>query len=350
MDFSMLWAVSTLHGQPERLSSTIEQVQACDELGYDCVWFAEHHFEEYGRPCPELLATAAAMKTSRIDVGVGVVVLPWHHPIDVAERIATIDHLSGGRVRFGVGRGMQPAEFQGYNISLWESRERFEESLEIILGLWGNDTFSYEGKFWQFPEIRLLPKPLQQPRPPIYQPAVSASTVETIIERGINGLIGPFLTPFETLKENYFDVWNAAIEQRGRTDLKMVHNEFVYVAETDEQAYAEVQEAALWYPRKAAKLWANHDASKQPPDYAWLAPVAKGFSELSFDQIFNDLSLIGSPETVIEKLRFFEDCGVDELMCFTTMGPQLSHEKVLKSTELFAKHVMPAFKEAAWAR
>ncbi|MSO94919.1 MAG: LLM class flavin-dependent oxidoreductase [Thermoleophilia bacterium] len=350
MDFSMLWATSALHDQPETINETIEHAVALEELGYDCVWFAEHHFGEYGRPCPEMMAATVAARTSRIDIGIGVIVLPWHHPIDVAERVALLDHLSNGRVRFGVGRGMQPAEFEGYNISLWEAKERFEESLEAIINLWTNDTYAHNGKYWQFPGIRLLPKPLQKPYPPLYQPALSDTTVRKIVDRGINGLIGPFLTPWQLLKENYFEPWNEITAEKGRTDLKLVHNEFVYVAETDEQAYREAKEAAIWYPRKAGELWASHDASTAPPDYAWLTPVIEKFSKLEYDEIYNDLSLIGSPETVIRKLKFFEDCGVDELICFTRFGPPMSHELALRSSELFAKHVMPEFKRTRTAK
>src|SRR5262245_11959536 len=87
VDFSIITVINTLHGQPERHHETIEQVRLCEELGYDCFWFTEHHFEEYGRPCPDLLASYAAAATSKIDIGIAVIVLPWHHPVDVAERI-----------------------------------------------------------------------------------------------------------------------------------------------------------------------------------------------------------------------------------------------------------------------
>src|SRR5579872_6334110 len=291
MDFSMLWAINTLHGEPERINQTVEQARILEELGYDCVWFAEHHFQEYGRPCPDLIAANVAAKTERIAIGVGVFVLPWHHPIDVAERAAVLDHLSNGRFRFGIGRGMQPKEFEGYNVSLWESRARFDEAIEIILGLLHNETFSYQGKFWSFPEIELLPKPVQRPRPPIYQPAVSVSSIEKIVQLGFNGLIGPYLTPWQDLKEKYFDVWNAATGAHGRRDLRMAHNEFVFVGESDEEAYELAREAAVWYPRTAARLWAESDPSKSPPDYAWLAPVVQRFANLEFDDIYNDLSL-----------------------------------------------------------
>src|SRR5712692_10613412 len=112
MDFSVIWAINNLHGNPERHHQTLAQAKLCEELGYDCVWFTEHHFEDYGRPGPDLMAAYTAAITSRIDIGIAVVVLPWHHPVDVAERMATLDHLTDGRFRFGIGRGNQPHEFR----------------------------------------------------------------------------------------------------------------------------------------------------------------------------------------------------------------------------------------------
>ena len=104
MDFSVATVINQEHGKPERHHEILDQVVACERLGFDCYWFTEHHFEEYGRPCPELLAAAALAMTERIDIGIAIIVLPWHNPIDVAEQIATLDHLGKGRFRIGIGR------------------------------------------------------------------------------------------------------------------------------------------------------------------------------------------------------------------------------------------------------
>jgi alkanesulfonate monooxygenase SsuD/methylene tetrahydromethanopterin reductase-like flavin-dependent oxidoreductase (luciferase family) len=347
MEFGLILVPSTLSGQPERYSELMEQVQAADDLGYDYVWFTEHHFGEYGRPSPLLQAAHAAALTKRIKIGISVVVLPFHNPLEVAEDVATLDHLSGGRVAFGIGRGQQPHEFAGYDVPLDESRQRFEEAYRIITGLWTNDTFAHKGQFWNVPEVRLLPKPLQTPHPPIWQPAVSSETIRKIIEKGINGLVGSYLVPFPQLKERYFDPWNLLVAELGRPGLQMGHNEIVYVADTNEQAYADAKDAVIWYARKASQVWGARDSGTGQviDQYAYIAPVLNFLQRVSFDEIFNDLSLIGSPERVTERLRFFENCGVNQLLLFNWIGP-LSHARTLRSLELFARHVMPAFKKS----
>jgi alkanesulfonate monooxygenase SsuD/methylene tetrahydromethanopterin reductase-like flavin-dependent oxidoreductase (luciferase family) len=344
LDFSIITVNNQQHGKPERHHEILEELVAAEELGFDCYWFTEHHFEEYGRPCPELMAATALAMTKTINIGIACIVLPWHHPIDVAEQIATLDLLGQGRMRIALGRGNQPHEFAGYGVDPGESKARFEESYTIIKGLLENDTFSYEGQFWQIPEVRLVPKPYTTPSPAFWQPAVSDSTIRGIAAKGINGLIGPYLTPGEVLKESYFDVWHEAKAAAGRPQLRMAHNEFVHLAETDEQAYKEAEEPTIWYCRKAASIWGSQDPNNAPKGYEYLVPILKRFQELTFDEIVADLSIIGSPETAIQKIKFFDECGVDELMLFAGMGPQMTHDKLMRSFELFGKYVIPEFK------
>jgi alkanesulfonate monooxygenase SsuD/methylene tetrahydromethanopterin reductase-like flavin-dependent oxidoreductase (luciferase family) len=345
VNFDLIFLPSTLHGQPERYAQMFELIQAADELGYNCAWFTEHHFDEYGRPAPLLQALHAANLTRRIKIGTAVVVLPLHHPIHVAEEVATLDHLTGGRFQFGIGRGNQAHEHAGHGIQYRDARDRFDEAYEIIMGLWSQDTFSYNGRFWQIPEIRFNPKPLQQPHPPLWQPAISPETSRTLIQRGINGLVGPYLMPFAQLKEQYFDPWQRWMAEAGRTDLIMAHNEVVYVAETDAQAYAEAKDSVLWYLRKAAKVWGGYDPlTNQVIDYnAYLVPFLDFLNTVDFDIVYNDLSLIGSPQRVIERIRPLEEAGVQTLALFHCINEFIPHEKVLKSIELFARYVMPAF-------
>jgi alkanesulfonate monooxygenase SsuD/methylene tetrahydromethanopterin reductase-like flavin-dependent oxidoreductase (luciferase family) len=345
VNFDLIFLPSTLHGKPERYDEMFELVQAADDLGYNCAWFTEHHFDEYGRPAPLLQAVHAADITHRIKIGTAVVVLPLHHPIHVAEEAATLDHISKGRFQFGIGRGNQAHEHAGHGIAYGDARDRFAESFEIIKGLWTQDTFSYDGRYWKIPEIRFNPKPFQKPYPPIWQPAVSPETIKLLIERGINGHVGPYLMPFQQLKEQYFDPWHAQMKAAGRTDLIMAHNEVVYVAETDEQAYAEAKDSVLWYLRKAARVWGGYDPlTNTVIDYnEYLIPFLNFLNTVDFDVVFNDLSLIGSPERIVERIKPFAAAGVQTLALFHCVNEFIPHQKILKSIELFAKHVMPAF-------
>ena len=172
----------------------------------------------YGRPSVPAIAGHALANTSRIRISTAVVVLPFQHPLRVAEDWATLDHLGRGRVDVGVGRGNQPREFAGFDLTLGEAEQRFSESLDIIRRAWTEERFSYDGEYWQFPELSVLPKPYTKPHPPLWQAAISDYTVKKIIDRGINGLIGPYLCPHEILKSQYFRclAWNVKMKPDGQ--------------------------------------------------------------------------------------------------------------------------------------
>src|SRR5262244_2611039 len=141
----------------------LEIAQASETLGFDNVWLAEHHFSTYGYLSrPAQLATYIAARTTRIRVGTAVIVVPLHHPLVIAEEIATLDLLAGGRVDIGLGRGYQHYEFERFG------RERWEESIDIILRSFEGRPFSYEGKFFRMPETSVFPQPVQRPHPPLW--------------------------------------------------------------------------------------------------------------------------------------------------------------------------------------
>ena len=157
MKFGLILVPQVRKGEPEPFGELVEQIEFAEELGYESVWLTEHHFSEYGRAAVSALVGYAAARTSRIRISTAVVVLPFHHPIQVAEDWATLDHLSGGRVDVGIGRGSQPAEFAGFDVSMDEARERYQESLNIIKKAWTEESFSYDGQFWKIPEVEVLP-------------------------------------------------------------------------------------------------------------------------------------------------------------------------------------------------
>lgn len=149
------------------VEETIEQCILADEMGFDYVWFVEHHFLTTfsSSPCPEVIFGALSRLTKRIRLGFGVVILPYHHPIRVAERVAMVDQLSHGRVDFGTGRSA-PYEQTGMGIDPRYTRDMWEESLTMIPKIWESDTFEWEGQFWNVPPREVLPKPYQKPHPP----------------------------------------------------------------------------------------------------------------------------------------------------------------------------------------
>src|SRR5262249_48744787 len=160
----------------------VEMAQAAEELGFRSVWLAEHHFSTYGYLSrPVQLATYIAAKTSRLRVGTAVIVVPLHHPLVIAEEVATLDLLSGGRLDVGLGRGYQQYEFERFGLELESGRARWEESVDIVLKAWTGEPFSYDGKFYKIPETVVFPQPVQRPRPPIWITAQSPESVEAAV-------------------------------------------------------------------------------------------------------------------------------------------------------------------------
>jgi alkanesulfonate monooxygenase SsuD/methylene tetrahydromethanopterin reductase-like flavin-dependent oxidoreductase (luciferase family) len=344
MEFSLILVPAVRDGQPEPFDDLIEQIELAEELGYDEIWLTEHHFSQYGRAAVPALAAQAIARTSRIRIGAAIVVLPFHHPIRVAEEWATLDHMSRGRVDVGIGRGNQPAEFKGFGVPMDEAEQRFSESLEILRKAWTEERFSHDGKFWQIPEISVLPKPFTKPHPPLWQAALSDYTVQKVIDRGINGLIGPYLCPYETLKSNYFDVWHRLLGDSGRTDLRMAHNEFVYVGESDAEVKADIQDKIMWYIRTAAKIWGERDRSKVAEQYANYSDILEWLESVTFEEVYENLGMFGTPDAVAEKVRWMRDeGGVGQLMNFMWFGG-IAQDKVLRNMTLFAREVMPQFK------
>jgi len=168
------------------VEETLAQCVLADEVGFDTVWFVEHHFLTTfsGSPCPEVMFGALSRMTKRIRLGFGVVILPYHHPVRVAERVAMVDHLSGGRVEFGTGRSA-PYELIGMGIDPRETRAMWEESLRMIPKIWEDGLFSAEGRYWKVPPREVRPKPYQKPHPPIWVAAQQPATYQLAAELGI---------------------------------------------------------------------------------------------------------------------------------------------------------------------
>src|SRR5262245_3622943 len=172
----------------------IEEAEYAETLGFEGFWVGEHHFQASQRafPSPQMLLAAIAQRTKKLRLGTGVSVLPVNDPIRLAEDIAALDLISHGRACFGVGRGYQPHEYAGFNIPMESTKERFWECLEIIRRAWTQESFSYEGKFYHYRDIALLPRPVQKPHPPIWVAAASPGAAEGVAQRGYAFCAAPF--------------------------------------------------------------------------------------------------------------------------------------------------------------
>ncbi|MCS7213955.1 MAG: LLM class flavin-dependent oxidoreductase [Candidatus Calescibacterium sp.] len=193
---SLLHLFESPDGKEEKefYAENVEIVEFADSVGMDTAWFAEHHFSEYGvMPSIQVFASFVASRTKRIRIGSGVVVLPFHNPIRLAEEFAMLDVLSEGRLDFGVGRGYQPHEFEGYGIPISESRERFEEMLQIIKMAWEYGEVNFEGKFFRFKGVKPRPRPLQKPHPPFFGASFNPETIKFQALKKMNLLFSQLL-------------------------------------------------------------------------------------------------------------------------------------------------------------
>jgi alkanesulfonate monooxygenase SsuD/methylene tetrahydromethanopterin reductase-like flavin-dependent oxidoreductase (luciferase family) len=322
----------------------MEQIELGDQLGYEGMFMAEHAFYHHGKPSSHVQLGNIAARTKRIRLGTAVAVLPWHNPIETAQDYATVDLLSDGRLDFGVGRGLFKGEFDGYGVPWGEAQARFDESLDIILKAWtSNGDFSYDGKFFSYPELEFMPKPLQKPHPPLWQPALSPATLERCLSRNITPILGASLTPLDDLKVAFARLGDV-MEKTGTTGMERVAHPFIYVSDTTEKARKEAREGMEWFLWDFAEMYDLPEGTEWPPTYAFFEGWADYIRSLNYDQIVeDDLVWFGSPEDIASKIRWLRDeCNVSYCLMFMHFGG-LEHEKVMRSMELFAKEVAPQF-------
>lgn len=315
----------------------IELAQAAETLGYRNVWLGEHHFSTYGYLSrPAQLATYIAAKTTRLRVGTAVIVVPLHHPLIVAEEIATLDQLSGGRLDIGFGRGYQNYEFERFGLDLDTARHRWDESLDIVLNAFKGKAFIYDGKHYQLPQTMVFPQPLQTPHPPIWIVAQSPYALEAAVGRGFNVLTGGFgvtvehLGAFGKMFEDVVTRLNP--QQKPRVGVQRA----IYVAESDADA-RDAAEHARWNMRVTLSL-RNHYEQVENGRAIPITPQ----SEPDIDDLLERYIIVGSPDTCIRQIKRLQSLmGITHFNCSFWFG-DMEQKRVLRSMERFASEVMPA--------
>jgi natural product biosynthesis luciferase-like monooxygenase protein len=314
-----------------------------EEFGYDSIWPAEHHFSEYGYcASPAVTLAALATRTQNVRLGTGVVVLPLNHPLRVAEDYAILDLLSGGRVDLGVGRGYQPHEFAGYGVDQTRSRDMFNESVQIIQRAWTQEKFSYDGEFYQVPEIELRPKPLQKPHPPIWMASLSPETFEICGRYGFNLMCAPVFGFDVNTGAGFIEQYRQGLRDHGRdpSQFEIAGLVMTYVAETTQDALADFRDAVMWYYRTFARYIAPPKGAVK--SYEMYAAARDRLATAEWERIVESGSVVcGSPDQVAERMaQIHELCGITHYLAWTRIGG-LEHAKVLRSMELMRDRVMP---------
>jgi alkanesulfonate monooxygenase SsuD/methylene tetrahydromethanopterin reductase-like flavin-dependent oxidoreductase (luciferase family) len=353
MKFGQFYLLETPPGKDhvEVYHEAFDQFKLMDETGWDSLWLAEHHFDHRApdanyysiTPSTHTMAAYAAAITERIKIGTAVVVLPFHNPVIVAEDFATVDIMSKGRLLFGVGRGYQVEEFYNWGIDPEESRERFQEELEIILKAW-EGPFEYDGKFHKVKKINVIPKPVQTPHPPVYVAAVSPSTYEWVIKKGYNVLTS-FLHPYDQVFELYEAYHKTAEEAGFAGQLDFPLARFLYVSDTTEKAQEECREQLMWYFRTLlAEVIAPPPEIAPPGQMEFYQGLKEKFSTITFEEILDQHAIVGDPDHAIERIQWIrENTGLDHFIGWTRIG-NLAPDLVCRSLRMFAEKVMPAFK------
>jgi alkanesulfonate monooxygenase SsuD/methylene tetrahydromethanopterin reductase-like flavin-dependent oxidoreductase (luciferase family) len=339
------------HAHADIIHRELDQMVWAEELGFDEVWLTEHHFIDYGLSVdPASLAAAIASRTRRVRIGLAAAILPFHHPVRLAEQLAVVDIISRGRLDVGVGRGNRPVEFAGYGVPQIESRERMDEAVEILIRAWTQERFSFEGRFYRFTDVFVIPKPLQYPHPPLFQVAVSKDTIENTALRGwpmLNSMLRGSVSQLVTNR----DIYVQALEKAGRTPADIAGllqqwgcSRHIYVADTDARALAEAKEAELWYQEAFRRfVIPERIEDAHPALQPGFRAMAERLGKINWEELARETVAFGSPDTVAAKIDDMRRIGVGRILCWMNFGG-LAHDKVCRSMELFAREVMPRFR------
>jgi alkanesulfonate monooxygenase SsuD/methylene tetrahydromethanopterin reductase-like flavin-dependent oxidoreductase (luciferase family) len=326
--------------ESQRYQDILAQIELGDALGFDTAWLGELHFIP-SISClasPLMILAAAAQRTKRIRLGTAVTLLPLHNPVKMAEDAATLDVLSGGRLEFGVGRGAAPVYFAGYNVPHKESRERFEEALDVILQAWTSERLSYQGKYWQIQDLLLTPKPVQKPYPPI---RIAANSPETFAIAGRDGFpifASPLINPPDKLRE-YLAVHRESLKPGVTQNVALAFP--VHVADSRAQARRECEESLMSFFKAAGELIkpAAGAPTKGSETHQKLQARLTG---ATFESIDREMGVFGDPDYCVERIRALrQEFPMEEFICYFNRGGLIDHATVRRSMELFARDVMP---------
>ena len=351
------------------LKDALEQVELADRLGIDYVWEVEHHFlEEYSHSsAPEVFLAAASQRTKNIRLGHGIVQLPqgFNHSARIAERIATLDLVSDGRVDFGTGEASSEAELGGFNVDRETKRAEWQEALDAITRMFVEEPFAgYDGRFLTMPPRNVVPKPLQKPHPPLWVACSRRDTIHMAATKGVGALSFSFVEPSEA--KLYVDDYYATIQSEECIPGGFAVNPEVAIV-TPLMCNADESEAIargldgghfFGYSLGHYYVYGSHQPGRTNIwdefqdrrsqfgfDRAIASQTGMELAAKLWEEAFGSLrGAIGTPDQIRRFLRGYEEAGVD-MVIFVSQSGRNRHEHIMESMELFAKEVMPEFKE-----
>lgn len=311
----------------------LQRVEIMDASGYDAVWLAEHHFSGYSvSPSVHLMGTHIAARTRRLRIGTAVTLAAFHHPLRIAEEVALLDILSGGRVNWGAGRGFERVEFEAFGVPREQSYPRFRETVEIVLQAWRSERITFEGEFFRFENLEVLPKPMQKPHPPVWLASSSPEAIAWSASLGHSILMDPHSPHLEIGRKRAY--YEAELRRHGHSiegrDIPMAR--LLAVAPTEAKARETAAAGAEW-------LFANYmdpRVKNVVSDLRSLEGRAENLETRSPEAYLDGMIIHGTPESVADQLRRLEgDIALNYLLC-----APLSHESFV----LFTEKVLPRFR------
>jgi len=330
MRFGLFGGAAVPRGDPVisalKLADYIETNVEAEALGYYATFLTEHHFTGVGQiSAPLQVLTAIAMRTTKLRLGTAVMVLAWHHPVMLAEQVATLDLISNGRLELGIGKGYRASEFSGFAMPMEEAEGRFDEAFAVLKQAFtSKERFSHHGAYWHLDNVLVEPQPAQRPHPPLWIAAGNTRSIRKVADLGCNLLLDQFQSPAQ-IKER-IALYRSVVEAHGRSfdPLMVAVARNVYVAEgaADREA-AFVRQIAVH--RRMVELSQRADASNR--SHILQYDTAPGSTEES--------ALYGSPEEIISELELLRAAGVTQVLI------NGGGEKPIEGLRRFAKQVMP---------
>ena len=349
----------TEESEARRIWEALDQIAYAEEVGYDSVWFSEHHFrpEWSHNSAPDLTLAAVSQRTSRIRMGVGVVLAPIHHPLHTASRMATLDILSRGRVDVGIGRTGYPYQLTPYGSGLKDTRGMWEEYAQVLPKIWTEEVVTHEGQYFQIPPREVLPKPLQKPHPPLWSACASEETTRLAGEMGLGALVGSEGGPEKGA--DVLELYNRTVKASRHEGIHVNHQNALmtagYCHESSKVVEERGTELVAWYlnqQRERARLvWRGVDPATVPPDYQGyyerdqhLAAGPPPGDPTPADVVRQGTKFcVGTPDDCIKFYETYEAMGVEQVFLLCAIGPA-ANEEVMNTIRLFGKYVIPHFK------
>ena len=331
------------------IKNALEQVEISDRMGFDYVWATEHHFlEEYAHSsAPEVFLAACSQRTKNVRIGHGIVQAPpfINHPARVAERVATLDLISDGRVDFGCGAGATETELGGFNVPQDEKKAMFLDGMRTAIRMMVEDPFTgYESKYLKIPARNVVPKPYQKPHPPLWMACSRRESILQAARLGVGALTFSFVSPEEArqwVKDYYWTIENEC-EPVGYAVNPQFAIACPFLCDRDEKRVNEIAMESYGF----FIYGLGH--------YSFFGEHAPGRTDIWNEYKTNphEFALpegrtqdcVGTPETLRQRLRDFENVGIDQVVCISQAG-KIPHELLCSSIELFSKEVLPEFKE-----